>query len=296
MELGLIGIGTMGCLVASTLLQSGRKLVAYDVDPRGLQRARNLGAVTVDSPQAVAERAGFVLLLLPGPAQIEAVVAGPEGLLVRARPGQVIVDMSTVDPETTRRMGIRAEKAGVGYVDAPILGRPSALGRWVLPVGGDAEAVARVRPVLESLACKVIHVGPLGAGNTVKLLNSLMFSAINAMTAEIMAVCKKVGLSPKAFFETVAVSNAATVSGLFQEVGAKIVARDFAPDFSVDLLCKDNGLAIAMAQASNATPIVASVIQVMNELARSRGLGAEDSSALVKVYEALLDVECDATD
>jgi 3-hydroxyisobutyrate dehydrogenase-like beta-hydroxyacid dehydrogenase len=136
----------------------------------------------------------------------------------------------------------------------------------------------------------------LGAGNTVKLLNSLMFSAINAMTAEIMAVCKKVGLSPKAFFETVAVSNAATVSGLFQEVGAKIVARDFAPDFSVDLLCKDNGLAIAMAQASNATPIVASVIQVMNELARSRGLGAEDSSALVKVYEALLDVECDATD
>jgi 3-hydroxyisobutyrate dehydrogenase-like beta-hydroxyacid dehydrogenase len=239
----------------------------------------------------VAEQTEIVLLVLPGPPQIEAVVTGNRGLLTRPHAGQIIIDMSTVDPATTRRMGARAEKVGVGYLDAPILGRPSALGRWVLPVGGDPLTLDHCRPVLESLARKVIHVGPLGAGNTLKLLNALMFSAINAMTAEMMAVSVKAGMSPKVLFETLSESEAATVSGLFREVGAKIVARDFEPIFPVDLMCKDNRLAIAMARDCNAPPILASTVQVLNELASARGMGAEDTSALVKVYQALFDVE-----
>jgi len=283
----------MGILVASTLVKASHRVVACDVDPRALQRARELGAVPVDYPQNVAEQTEIILLLLPGPPQIEAVVTGDHGLLAGTQSGQVIVDMSTVDPATTRRMGARAEEVGVDYLDAPILGRPSALGRWVLPVGGDSAVVTRCRPVLEVLARKVIHVGPLGAGNTLKLLNALMFSAINAMTAEMMAISVKAGLSPKVLFETIAESQAATVSGLFKEVGSKIVARDFTPIFPIDLLCKDNGLAIAMAKACDAPPLLASTVQVLNELARARGLGSEDTSALVKVYETLLNVEGD---
>jgi 3-hydroxyisobutyrate dehydrogenase-like beta-hydroxyacid dehydrogenase len=117
----------------------------------------------------------------------------------------------------------------------------------------------------------------------------MMFSAINAMTAEMMAISCKAGLPPEVLFETIAGSQAATVSGLFKEVGAKIVARDFTPVFPVDLLCKDNGLAIEMARACDAPPVLADAVQVLNELASARGLGVEDSSALVKVYEALLD-------
>jgi 3-hydroxyisobutyrate dehydrogenase-like beta-hydroxyacid dehydrogenase len=110
------------------------------------------------------------------------------------------------------------------------------------------------------------------------------------MTAEMMAVSVKAGLPPQVLYEAVAESEAATVSGLFKEVGAKIVARDFAPAFSIDLLCKDNKLAIDMAQACGAPPVLANTVQVVNELARARGLGAEDTSALVKVYESLLEV------
>ena len=163
---------------------------------------------------------------------------------------------------------------------------PSAAGycRWA----AIRPSLARCRPVLEKLARKVIHVGPLGAGNTLKLLNALMFSAINAMTAEMMAISAKAGLPPKVLFETIAESQAATVSGLFKEVGAKIVARDFAPVFSIDLLAKDNRLAIDMARDYAAPPILANTVQVLNELASARGLGAEDTSALVKVYETLL--------
>jgi 3-hydroxyisobutyrate dehydrogenase-like beta-hydroxyacid dehydrogenase len=289
MEIGLVGVGTMGILVASTLVKAGYRVVACDKDTRALQRARGLGAATADYPQNVAEQTEMILLVLPGPAQVEAVVAGDRGLLAGARTGQVFVDMSTVDPATTRRMATRAEEVGVGYLDAPILGRPGALGHWVLPVGGDSAIVARCRPVLEVLASAVIHVGPLGAGHTLKLLNAMMFSAINAMTAEMMAISCKAGLPPEVLFETIAGSQAATVSGLFKEVGAKIVARDFTPVFPVDLLCKDNGLAIEMARACDALPVLANTVQVLNELASARGLGVEDSGALVKVYEALLD-------
>jgi 3-hydroxyisobutyrate dehydrogenase-like beta-hydroxyacid dehydrogenase len=291
MNVGLVGIGTMGTLVASRLVQAGYRIIACDVDPDALQRARELGAVPADTPQNVAEDAEIILLVLPGPSQIEAVVTGDHSLLAGAQSGPVIIDMSTVDPETTRQMGARAEAVGVDYVDAPILGRPSAAGRWVLPVGGEPETVARCRPVLEVLAHKVIHVGPLGAGHTLKLLNALMFSAINAVTAEMMAISVKAGLSPDVLFETIAESQAATVSGLFKEVGAKIVARDFTPIFPIDLLCKDNRLAIDMARACDAPPVLANTVQMLNELASARGLGAEDTSALVKVYEALLNVE-----
>ena len=205
--------------------------------------------------------------------------------------GQIIIDMSTVDPDTTQRMGAAAKSVGVDYLDAPILGRPSAVGNWVLPVGGEAEVLERTRPVLEKLGREIIHVGPLGAGNTLKLLNALMFSSINAMTAEMMAISQKAGLDPKILFDTISASEAATVSGLFKEVGSKIVARDFSPTFAIDLLCKDNGLAISMAQGFGAPPILANTIQVVNNLARAQGFGGEDTSALVKVYEQMLDVD-----
>jgi 3-hydroxyisobutyrate dehydrogenase-like beta-hydroxyacid dehydrogenase len=295
-RIGLVGVGTMGTLIASALAKAGHRVVVCDVDPHAVQRAREFGAIAVDHPQNVAEQTDVILLVLPGPTQIEAAVTGDRGLLGGTQAGQVIVDMSTVDPATTRRMGTLAQDVGVEYLDAPILGRPSAFGSWVLPVGGEPAVVARCRPVLEELARKVIHVGPLGAGNTLKLLNALMFSAINAMTAEMMAVSMKAGLPPRVLFETIAESQAATVSGLFKEVGAKIVARDFAPVFSIDLLGKDNRLAIDMARACGAPPILASTVQVLNELASARGLGPEDTSALVKVYETLLDVEWDESE
>ncbi len=293
MNIGVIGVGTMGSLVVSRLVEANFSVIVYDAYTEAVQQAEALGAVAADSPRAVAGRSEIILLLLPGPPQIEAVVTGEQGILSSVSAGQVIVDMSTVDPETTRRMGGRAKAAGFDYLDAPILGRPSAVGRWVLPVGGNPDVIARCRAVLDVLGRKVVHVGPLGAGNTLKLLNAMMFSAINAMTAEMMAISIKAGLSPQVLFETIAGSDAATVSGLFKEVGTKIIDRDFTPVFPVDLLCKDNGLAIKMARACGSPPILANSIQTMNELARARGLGSEDTSALVKVYETLLDITWD---
>ena len=289
-SVGVIGVGRMGMPAVQSLLISGAHVVVSDVSTDALRGVESMGATLVDDPAQVAERTNTILLFLPGPPQVEAVVNGQRGLLSAGRVNQTIVDLSTVDPSTTRRMGERAAAIGVDYLDAPVLGRPEAVGRWVLPVGGNSQVLERCRPILSRLAREIIHVGPLGAGHTLKLLNALMFSAINAMTAEMMAISSKAGLDPKVLFDTIAGSDAATVSGLFREVGRKIVDRNFAPTFTVDLLCKDNGLAIQMARDAGAPPILASAIQTINELARARGLGHEDSSALVKVYQQLLGI------
>ena len=288
-KIGLVGIGTMGQIVASKFLENDYEVVGCDLLPEIRRKAHEMGVEIVNSACDVAKIAQIMFLSLPGPAQVREVVSGENGLLSAAREGQIIVDLSTVDPSTTRKMAGMAEEMKVGYLDAPILGRPRSIGRWVLPVGGHVDHFERCKPMLQTFANQLVYVGPAGAGNTLKLVNQLMFSTINAMTAEMLAVAKKAGLSPKVVFETISQSGAATVSGLFCEVAKKIIESDYTPTFSIDLLCKDSALAVAMAKECGAPPIIASGVQVLNEIAQTQGLGGKDTAALVKIYENLMD-------
>jgi len=287
-KIGLVGMGNMGQIIASKLLENKYQVIGYDLLPELRKRAYGIGVEIVNSVGDIPKEAKVILLSLPGPIQVKEVVSGNKGLLSTAQKGQIIIDLSTVDPLTTRNMASIAEKIGVGYLDAPILGRPRSIGQWVLPVGGCIDNFKLCRPILQTFAKQAVYVGESGAGNILKLINQLMFSTINAMTAEMMIVAKKAGLSPKVVFETISKSGAATVSGLFCEVAKKIVENNFTPIFSVDLLCKDNGLAVEMAKKSGAPPIIASSVQVLNEIAQAKGLGNKDTAALVKVYEDLL--------
>lgn len=291
MKVGLIGVGTMGSRMAAALVGAGYTVLARDVDPEATRRAADLGAQVLESPKAVAEAAQVVLLSLPIPADVESVVAGPEGLLAGASAGQLFVDLSTVDPGSTQKMAALAQEKGVGYLDAPVLGRPQGCGNWTLPVGGEEAALEKARPVLEKLARRVVLVGPSGHGNVVKLLNNLMFGAINAVTVEVMALCAKVGMPPKVFVDLVTESGAATVSNLFKEVGPKVLNRDFSPLFGIGLLHKDNALALAMAREAGVPMVLSNATQLLNQMALAKGLGKEDTAAVVKVYEDLLNLE-----
>lgn len=287
-KIGLVGIGNIGQIIASKLLENKYQVIGYDLLPELRKNAYGIGVEIVNSVGDIPKEAKVILLSLPGPIQVNEVVSGNKGLLSTAQKGQIIIDLSTVDPLTTRSMASIAEKIGVGYLDAPILGRPISIGQWVLPVGGCIDNFKLCEPILKTFAKQAVYVGSSGAGNTLKLINQLMFSTINAMTAEMMIVAKKAGLSPKVVFETISKSGAATVSGLFCEVAKKIVENNFDPIFSVDLLCKDNGLAVEMAKKSGAPLIIASSVQVLNEIAQAKGLGNKDTAALIKVYEGLL--------
>jgi len=281
--IGLVGAGTMGLAAGRKILGAGLSLLVFDVSDGARKKAESMGAGVAATPAGIARQAEMVILFLPGPKDVEACVAGQDGLLDNSHPGLVIVDMSTVDPDVTVRMAERAVNKGVGYLDAPVLGRPAAIGNWALPVGGKREYLEHCRPVLELLAGKIYHIGDSGSGNKVKLLNQLMFGAINAMTAEMTAVAEKIGIPPKVLFETIASSQAATVSNLFKELGGRIAVENYEnPTFTVNLLIKDVHLAVEMAEKTDAPPVLGKAVELINEIARAQGYGSYDTSIMWK--------------
>lgn len=278
-RIGVVGGGMIGSAVARALVPH-HPVTVQDPSAEARQHAEEFGARAV---RQLAEHGTppIVLLALPGPDQVREVVAE---LLTAERRPLVVVDHSTIDPDTTREVAALAAEHDVGHLDAPILGRPHRVGEWTLPVGGDAATLARVRGVLELLARRVVHVGPIGSGNVVKLLNNLMFGAINAITVETMATAARLGLDPAVYAETIADSGAASVSGLFRELAPKIVAEDHTPTFSVDLLTKDNQLAVEMARAAGIRLDVAEAVLALDRAAQAAGLGALDTSAMVQLF------------
>ena len=282
---GVVGLGAMGGRAAARLAAAG-PVVGYDLAPERLEDAAVSGVAAARDAGEVAERADVVLVSLPEPADVtrlaEEVLAG------RLREGAVVVDISTIDPGSARTAARAVASAGAAYVDAPVLGRPAACGRWTLTAGGDAAAVDHVRPLLEgTIARAVVRIGDVGAGSVVKLLNNLMFGAINAVTAEVVAIAARAGVDPAVFVGTVADSGAATVSGLFRELAPRIVAGDHEPTFALGLLEKDNRLALALARDSGTPSFIATAVDQVNRLALDQGLGELDTGAVHRLYEAL---------
>ena len=283
--IGIIGTGVMGLTVASKVIAEGYKVVAFDNNQKASDNARSCGLEMVQNPEEVAREVNVVLLFLPGPDQVIDCVASEHGLLASLQFGSVVVDMSTIDPGTTTRMAAMALTKNVGYLDAPILGRPSTVGKWAIPVGGREEDLEICRPLFELIAAKIFHVGPSGTGHKVKLLNQLMFGAINAMTAEMMAVASTLGISPRMLYETITSSQAGTISNLFVEIGGRIAKESYEDaTFTIDLLVKDLKLAVRMAEEQHSPPILGKSIELINEIAQSQGFGSYDTSIMWKSY------------
>jgi 3-hydroxyisobutyrate dehydrogenase/2-hydroxy-3-oxopropionate reductase len=287
-NVGIIGSGVMGLTVAEKLLAAGHPLTVYDISANAADKAKHLGAQLGQTPAEVALQAIIILLFLPVPQEVIDCVTASKGLLSALKPGSVIVYMGTTDPGTSEQMASEARKKDVGYLDAPILGRPATVGQWALPVGGQPEDLERCRPVLEIFAGKIFHIGPSGSGHKIKLLNQLMFGAINAMTAEMMAIAEKIGIPPRQLFEIITASQAGTVSNLFKELGSRIAVGDYAnPTFTVDLLVKDIKLAVLMAREKNAPPILGRAVELINEISQVQGLGAKDTAIMWTSYKGI---------
>jgi 3-hydroxyisobutyrate dehydrogenase len=196
-RIGLIGFGVMGAAMAARFVEAGHQLIVVDTAVMARERALDLGCEVAESPAAAGESAGVLLISLPRAEHVNRVVRGADGLLSTASAGAVIVDTSTVDAATTRANAAAAVTRGVGYLDAPVLGRPRGIGSWTMPVGGEAADLGRVEPILRVVASRVVHMGPAGTGNTVKLLNNLMFGAINAATCETFVLAERLGVAPR---------------------------------------------------------------------------------------------------
>ena len=282
-SVGIVGTGTMGCTVAAKLLEAKMQVFGYDAFPACAERGAKLGIDMVASLQDMAARADRIILFLPGPVEIAECVAGPNGLLANARPNAIIIDMCTSAPQMTAEMAKIAAEKGVRYIDAPVLGRPSTVGRWALPCGGDASAIEECKEIFNPIAAHVIPIGGPGSGHKVKLLNQLMFGAINAMTAEMMAVAETVGVPPATLYETITASQAGTVSNLFKELGSRVGQEKYDdPVFTVRLLNKDVRLGVEMAEQAGAPIVLGRTIDYINKASLTQGFGDYDTSVMWK--------------
>lgn len=286
--IGIIGAGVMGRKLIECFLEKGIHPAVYDRSKARMDKLGGMDIKPVDSIAEVTAGADIIFLSLPGPAEVEEVMTGSEGILAHPPFGGVVIDTTTSRPDTSERMYSLAKEAGFSFADAPILGRPSGAGNWLFPVGGDRGTFERIEDLLLIPGKKAVFIpGGPGAGHKLKLVNQLIFTVTNTITCEVMAIVEKSGLDPTVVYETIKDSGAATVSGLFRETAGKIVDNDFDPLFSIDLLRKDAGLGIEAAKSWGASPVIAALSQTMNDLAYGQGYGNRDTGALVNVYRSL---------
>lgn len=277
----VIGLGTMGGRIARTIAAGGHEVRGFDPFEGAREAAAASGIDVFETAEAALQDAELVVLSVPRPEHVLETARGP----LSTAHGAVVADMSTIDPGTAREAARILADQDVVYVDAPVLGRPDKIGHWTLPTGGPEDAAELARSVLEgTVATKVTRVGDVGAGHAVKVLNNLMFGAINTVTAEVLTTCEAAGVDPEVFVSTVADSGAATVSNLFREIAPKMIAGDFEPAFALGLLAKDNKLAIDLARSVGAPTHLAEVIDRVNSAAMDQGLANEDTGVVRKLY------------
>jgi 4-hydroxybutyrate dehydrogenase/sulfolactaldehyde 3-reductase len=286
-SIGYIGLGMMGGGMATHLVNAGYPVTVYDPRDEAVEAVLEFGAERGASPADVAARSEVVVSSLPNPAIVEAVVLGEDGIIHGAKSGTVYIDMSSIEPNTTRRVGAALKARGVEMLDVPVgKGPPAAAkGDLTLMVGGDPGVVERVADVLDTLGSQRFYCGPLGAGVTTKLVNNLVSTAICALTGEGMAIGAAAGLDPDVLFAVMA-NTAANSNHLRNVIANRVLTGDFSPNFKLSLAHKDLGLATALAASLGVPSLMGAAAYQLHALAMGAGLGDEDQSATIKVLEA----------
>ena len=241
---GVVGLGNMGLGMAATLARKGFAVLGYDIDAGRRPAAEAAGVTTLDALNDVLRRADALVFSLPLARDVEAVVTAEGGLLSRTDRKVVVIDTSTSDPGTTRRLAKRLAAAGHALLDAPVSGGPSgaAEGTLTMMIGGAEADYELARPVLEAMSARAPHVGPSGAGNIVKLVNNLLVAAHLVTTGEALRLSEAAGLSAE---EAVKVVNTATGRSAISEVMVPrwVQSGTFDSGFSAGLMRKDVRLA-----------------------------------------------------
>ncbi|MFI7680044.1 2-hydroxy-3-oxopropionate reductase [Actinophytocola sp. NPDC049390] len=286
-KVGIIGLGIMGGPMASNLLRAGHDVIGFDVVPSALERlAADGGTKTVSAAQAAAE-SDVVITMLPNHPQVEAVALGEGGVLDSAKPGTLYIDMSSIRPETARRLAEVGAERGVRVLDAPVSGGEKGAVDGVLSimVGGAAEDFAAAQPIFDVLGKTIVHVGPHGAGQTVKAANQLVVGGTYALVAEAIVLLEASGIDAGVGLDVLAGGLAG--SRILELKRKSMVERQFAPGFRIDLHHKDMGIILDASRDAGVALPIGNLVAALIASARAQGYGQLDHSALLKVAESL---------
>jgi len=285
--IGFIGLGIMGSPMSGHLVAAGHAVTGFDLNADSVAKLVAAGGTAAASVADAVAGADVVITMLPNHPQVEDVVLGDGGVLELAAPGTLLIDMSTIRPETSVAVAKAAAAKGIRVLDAPVSGGEAGAKQASLSimVGGEEADFAAARPVLDAVGKTVVHVGPHGAGQVVKAANQLMVGGIYALVAEAIVLLEASGVDAKAGLDVLAGGLAANrILDLKRE---SMIAREFAPGFRIDLHHKDMGIALAAArQVDVALPVTGLIAQLI-AAGRAQGYGSLDHSALLKVVENL---------
>ena len=279
---GFVGLGVMGRPMAKHIVAKGHAVVVYNRSRPAMDELVAAGAAAADSPADVARRATVIVTMVSDTPDVEAVICGPQGILEGLQPGSVVIDMSSISPVATKRLAASVAAKGGSMLDAPVSGGEigAVNGTLSIMVGGDAAALARVRPILECMGNpeRIVHVGPAsGDGQTCKICNQIAIGGALAGVSEAFALARKAGVDPARVREALLGGFAA--SRVLEVHGERMLKGNYVPGFRARLYQKDLRLAQEAAGANGvAIPATAVVAQLLNALVASGGADLDYSA------------------
>jgi 2-hydroxy-3-oxopropionate reductase len=283
---GFIGLGIMGRPMAKNLMEAGYELVLQNRSPEKAEElAKEGNATAAGSPREVSEACDVVITMLPDSPDVEAVVAGEDGVLEGIREGALLVDMSTISPVVTEELSEKVWEKGASMLDAPVSGGDVGAieGALSIMVGGSEEDFERARPLFDVMGKVATHVGPIGAGQVVKACNQIVVALTIEAVSEALVLGSKGGVAPEKLVE--ALSGGLAGSAVMEAKKEKFFSHDFEPGFRIELHHKDLGIALAAGREYGVALPVTAIVDQMLEASKAKGRGDRDHSALLTLLE-----------
>ncbi|MEZ0301120.1 MAG: NAD(P)-dependent oxidoreductase [Hyphomicrobiaceae bacterium] len=289
--IGFIGLGAMGAGMAANLLKAGYPLVVNDVDKAKEAALVARGAKAAATPAEVARQSACTISIVETTAQTEEVILGPKGIVAGAPRGHVVAMMSTIDPNAAKRIHDRLAEAGIAMLDAPVSGGSAraASGELSVIAGGDKAVYEACLPMFKAMSSNQFHVGGIGQGLALKLVNNMLIQVNTVAIAEAFVMGAKAGLDPRVMYDVIKVSTGASVT--LDMRAPRIMSGDFTPGGTVDISYKDQELETAVAKSLGVPLFLANVSQQVYQMAKAAGLGKLDSTSVVTLYERLAGVK-----
>ena len=292
MKIGFIGLGVMGAPMALNILKHGHELTVYDHSPDAVARLVQAGARAASNAREVGAASEIVVTMLPEPQHVEQVVLGADGLAEGMPAGGIVIEMSTIDPATSRRVGDVLRARGMELVDSPV-GKTSEhalTGTLTLMVGGNQAAIDRATPVLNCMGTDTYYCGGPGTGHAMKMTNNLLATTIMVANTEALAIGVKNGLTLE-LMQQVMRTTMAWNQQFAVALPKKAFVGDDSPGFAIRLACKDVRLACEAAEQMGFVASVGRGAQATMDRAIGMGLGDRDTAALMFIREKELGIE-----
>ena len=291
MKIGFIGLGIMGKPMAKNLLKAGYSLVVNDINPAPVKELVAAGAEAASSAKEVAQKTEVLITMLPNSPHVKAAVMGPNGVLEGARPGMIIVDMSSIAPLAAKEVAAKAAEKGVEMLDAPVSGgEPKAIdGTLSIMVGGKKEIFEKCQGFLDKMGTSIVLCGAIGAGNMTKLANQIIVALNIAAMSEALVLGAKAGVDPETIFK--AIRGGLAGSTVLEAKVPMVLSGNFKPGFRIELHIKDLANALDTAHELGVPLLLTSQVMEIMQALKVDGKAGNDHAGVVQFYEKLAKCE-----